>query len=175
MSKQQASILEMRSKKSESFVALKVKLDSGHICNAGCRMQGEEFSGCPSLVGGTVSQFLRLSIRGWVAHFSVLSSQVVHPSQLVGGTVSGWGAPVARQGGAGVGGRRMGVGAKPASSRQLQRGAPAPAGQQRHAASWKEQATQPHNLNHLTALVRKMYRKALRKGLERTLSVTAML
>ena len=45
MSKQQASILEMRSKKSESFVALKVKLDSGHICNAGCRMQGEEFSG----------------------------------------------------------------------------------------------------------------------------------
>ena len=47
MSKQQASILEMRSKKSESFVALKVKLDSGHICNAGCRMQGEEFSGCP--------------------------------------------------------------------------------------------------------------------------------
>ena len=142
MSKQQASILEMRSKKSESFVALKVKLDSGHICNAGCRMQGEEFSGCPSLVGGTVS---------------------------------GWGAPVARQGGAGVGGRRMGVGAKPASSRQLQRGAPAPAGQQRHAASWKEQATQPHNLNHLTALVRKMYRKALWKGLERTLSVTAML
>ena len=72
MSKQQASILEMRSKKSESFVALKVKLDSRHICNAGCRMQGEEFSGCPSLVGGTVSQFLRLSIRGWVAHFSVL-------------------------------------------------------------------------------------------------------
>ena len=142
MSKQQASILEMRSKKSESFVALKVKLDSGHICNAGCRMQGEEFSGCPSLVGGTVS---------------------------------GWGALVARQGGAGVGGRRMGVGAKPASSRQLQRGAPAPAGQQRHAASWKEQATQPHNLNHLTALVRKMYRKALWKGLERTLSVTAML
>ena len=141
MSKQQASILEMRSKKSESFVALKVKLDSGHICNAGCRMQGEEFSGCPSFVGGTVS---------------------------------GWGAPVARQGGAGVGGRRMGVGAKPASSRQLQRGAPAPAGQQRHAASWKEQATQPHNLNHLTALVRKMYRKALWKGLERTLSVTAM-
>ena len=68
MSKQQPCIFEMRSKKSESFV----KLDSGHICNAGCRMQGEEFSGCPSLVGGTVSQFLRLSIRGWVAHFSVL-------------------------------------------------------------------------------------------------------
>ena len=109
------------------------------------------------------------------AECRVRSSQVVHPSQLVGGTVSGWGAPVARQGGAGVGGRRMGVGAKPASSRQLQRGAPAPAGQQRHAASWKEQATQPHNLNHLTALVRKMYRKALWKGLERTLSVTAML
>ena len=104
------------------------------------------------------------------AECRVRSSQV-----LVGGTVSGWGAPVARQGGAGVGGRRMGVGAKPASSRQLQRGAPAPAGQQRHAASWKEQATQPHNLNHLTALVRKMYRKALWKGLERTLSVTAML
>ena len=123
-------------------------------------MQGEEFSGCPSLVGGTVSGFT--------------VSQVVHPR--VGGTVSGWGAPVARQGGAGVGGRRMGVGAKPASSRQLQRGAPAPAGQQRHAASWKqEQATQPHNLNHLTALVRNMYRKALWKGLERTLSVTAML
>ena len=165
----------MRSKKSESFVALKVKLDSEHICNAGCRMQGEEFSGCPSEGGWhsfTVSQVVH---SWWVAHFSVLSSQVVHPSQLVGGTVSGWGAPVARQGGAGVGGRRMGVGAKPASSRQLQRGAPAPAGQQRHAASWKEQATQPHNLNHLTALVRKMYRKALWKGLERTLSVTAML
>ena len=74
MSKQQASILEMRSKKSESFVALKVKLDSGHICNAGCRMQGEEFSGCPSSVGGTVSQFLRLSILGgWhISQFSVL-------------------------------------------------------------------------------------------------------
>ena len=59
MSKQQASILEMRSKKSESFVALKVKLDSGHICNAGCRMQGEEFSGCPSEpIGGWHSFWL---------------------------------------------------------------------------------------------------------------------
>ena len=85
-----------------------------------------------------------------------------------------WLAKVARVS-EGGGWEGKGVGAKPASSRQLQRGAPAPAGQQRHAASWKEQATQPHNLNHLTALVRKMYRKALRKGLERTLSVTAML
>ena len=113
--------------------------------------------------------------RSMAAELRGRSCQVVHLGQLVGGTVSAPAAPVAGQGGAGVGGRRMGVGAKPASSRQLQRGAPAPAGQQRHAASWKEQATQPHNLNHLTALVRKMYRKALWKGLERTLSVTAML
>ena len=106
------------------------------------------------------------------------SCQVVHLGQLVGGTVSAPAAPVAGQGGAGVGGRRMGVGAKPASSRQLQRGAPAPAGQRRHAASWEEQA-QPQNLllllNHPTALVHKMCRKCfLLKRLERTFDDTAM-
>ena len=89
MSKQQASILEMRSKKSESFVALKVKLDSGHICNAGCRMQGEEFSGCPSLVSGTVSQFHSFSgcpsEGGW--HISQFSGC---PSEPIGGWHSFW-------------------------------------------------------------------------------------
>lgn len=109
------------------------------------------------------------------------SCQVVHLGQLVGGTVSAPAAPVAGQGGAGVGGRRMGgegSGRQAASSRQLQRGAPAPAGQPRHAASWEEQA-QPQNLllllNHPTALVHKMCRKCfLLKRLERTFDDTAM-
>ena len=70
MSKQQASILEMRSKKSESFVALKVKLDSGHIYNAGCRMQGEEFSGCPS--NWWVAQFL-VGVHQWLAKVARVS------------------------------------------------------------------------------------------------------
>ena len=75
--------------------------------------------------------------------------------------------------------RREWAPAKAASSRcQLQRGAPAPAGQLSHeAASWEkqEQADQkPHHnlllLNHPTALVHKMCREALSwKLLERTL------
>ena len=112
------------------------------------------------------------------------SCQVVHLGQLVGGTVSAPAAPVAGQGGAGVGGRRMGglrrewAPAKAASSRcQLQRGAPAPAGQPGHAASWEEQA-QPQKLllllNHPTALVHKMCRKDLLKRLERTFADMAM-
>ena len=74
--------------------------------------------------------------------------------------------------------RREWAPAKAASSRcQLQRGAPAPAGQLSHeAASWEkqEQADQkPHHnlllLNHPTALVHKMCREALSwKLLERT-------
>lgn len=115
---------------------------------------------------------------GLDAGFRGRSSQVVHLGQLVGGTVSApgarqWLAKVARVS-EGGGWEGKGVGAKPASSRQLQRGAPAPAGQPRHAASWEEQA-QPHNpLNHPTALVHKMCSKALLKRLERTFHDRAM-
>ena len=87
-----------------------------------------------------------------------------------------WLAKVARVS-EGGGWEGKGVGAKPASSCQLQRGAPAPAGQPGHAASWEEQA-QPQKLllllNHPTALVHKMCRKDLLKRLERTFADMAM-